>query len=200
MTKVGLPGAEQGWQETDVTMATVMNSLGYRTGQFGKNHQGDRDEHLPTNHGFDEFLGNLYHLNAEEEPGNRDYPGDMVLANGRTFREQFGPRGVLHTWANEDGTQRIEDTGPLTRERMETVDERCWPRPSASSPRRTRPGEPFFVWWNGTRMHFRTHVKEGEHWHRRPQRRRVPRRHGRARHACWRAAGAASSASPTTPW
>jgi arylsulfatase A-like enzyme len=87
MTKVGLPGAEQGWQETDVTMATVLNDLGYRTGQFGKNHQGDRDEHLPTNHGFDEFFGNLYHLNAEEEPENRDYPRDMVLADGRTFLE-----------------------------------------------------------------------------------------------------------------
>ena len=93
MTKVGLPGAQQGWQKTDVTMATVLKSQGYATGQFGKNHQGDRDEHLPTMHGFDEFLGNLYHLNAEEEPENRDYPKDMVLANGKKV-DQFGPRGV----------------------------------------------------------------------------------------------------------
>ena len=100
MTKVGLPGAAQGWQATDLTMATVLKSLGYATGQFGKNHQGDRDEHLPTIHGFDEFFGNLYHLNAEEEPENRDYPGDMVLADGRTFRETFGPRGVIHSWAD----------------------------------------------------------------------------------------------------
>src|ERR671918_752702 len=106
MTKVGLPGAEGGWQEADVTMATVMKSLGYATGQFGKNHQGDRDEHLPTNHGFDEFFGNLYHLNAEEEPENRDYPGDLVLADGRTFQEAFGPRGVIR--ASADG--EIQDT------------------------------------------------------------------------------------------
>ncbi len=123
MTKVGLPGAEQGWQATDLTMATVLKSQGYATGQFGKNHQGDRDEHLPTNHGFDEFFGNLYHLNAQEEPKNRDYPADMVLADGRTFGETFGPRGIIHSWANPDGTQRIEDTGPLNIERMKTVDD-----------------------------------------------------------------------------
>src|SRR5499426_4010256 len=117
MTKVGLPGAKEGWQKTDVTIATVMKSLGYATGQFGKNHQGDRDEHLPTMHGFDEFMGNLYHLNAEEEPENRDYPKDPE------FRKRFGPRGVIHSWANADGTQRVEDTGPLTRKRMETVDD-----------------------------------------------------------------------------
>ena len=104
MTKVGMPKAVEGWQKTDVTMATVMKSQGYATGQFGKNHQGDRDEHLPTMHGFDEFLGTLYHLNAEEEPENSDYPGDMVLANGKTFREQFGPRGVIHAFAQPDGT------------------------------------------------------------------------------------------------
>jgi arylsulfatase len=160
MTKVGLPGAEQGWQETDVTMATVLKSLGYRTGQFGKNHQGDRDEHLPTNHGFDEFFGNLYHLNAEEEPENRDYPGDMVLADGRTFLQTFGPRGVLHTWAEDDGSQRIEDTGPLTRERMETVDDETIAEAKRFIAEANEAGEPFFVWWNGTRMHFRTHVRE----------------------------------------
>lgn len=160
MTKVGLPGAEQGWQETDVTMATVLKTQGYKTGQFGKNHQGDLDEHLPTNHGFDEFFGNLYHLNAEEEPENRDYPGDMVLANGKTFREQFGPRGVLHTWANADGTQKIEDTGPLTKKRMETVDEESLAEAKRFIREAVEEGVPFFVWWNGTRMHFRTHVKE----------------------------------------
>jgi arylsulfatase len=160
MTKVGLPGAEQGWQETDVTMATVMKSLGYRTGQFGKNHQGDRDEHLPTNHGFDEFFGNLYHLNAEEEPENRDYPRDMVLADGRSFLDAFGPRGVLHTWAEADGTQRIEDTGPLTRERMETVDDETIAEAKRFITEAVEAGEPFFTWWNGTRMHFRTHVRE----------------------------------------
>ena len=111
MTKVGLPGASQGWQKTDVTMATVLKNQGYATGQFGKNHQGDRDEHLPTMHGFDEFFGNLYHLNAEEEPENRDYPRDMILANGKKFIDQFGPRGVIHSWANADGTQKIENTG-----------------------------------------------------------------------------------------
>ena len=103
MTKVGMPGAEEGWQKTDVTIATVMKSLGYATGQFGKNHQGDRDEHLPTMHGFDEFFGNLYHLNAEEEPENEDYPADLVLANGKTFKEVYGPRGVIHSWADGKG-------------------------------------------------------------------------------------------------
>ncbi|MGE3461321.1 MAG: arylsulfatase [Pseudomonadales bacterium] len=160
MTKVGLPGAPQGWQKTDVTMATVLKSQGYATGQFGKNHQGDRDEHLPTMHGFDEFLGNLYHLNAEEEPENRDYPGDMVLASGNTFRKQFGPRGVLHTWALEDGTQRIEDTGPLTKKRMETIDDETVAAAKDFIQRQQRAGKPWFVWWNGTRMHFRTHVRE----------------------------------------
>jgi len=160
MTKVGLPGAEQGWQMTDVTMATVLKSLGYATGQFGKNHQGDRDEHLPTMHGFDEFLGNLYHLNAEEEPENRDYPRGRVLPNGKTFEEQFGPRGVIHSWANADGTQRIEDTGPLTRKRMETVDDETVAAAIDFIKRQQAADQPFFVWWNGTRMHFRTHVKE----------------------------------------
>jgi arylsulfatase len=160
MTKVGLPGAAQGWQASDVTMATVLKSLGYATGQFGKNHQGDLDEHLPTMHGFDEFFGNLYHLNAQEEPENRDYPADMVLADGRTFLETFGPRGVLHAWANPDGTQRIEDTGPLTSERMETVDEETLAEAKRFITDATEAGTPFFVWWNGTRMHLRTHVKE----------------------------------------
>ncbi|WP_068830835.1 arylsulfatase [Pseudomonas sp. BMS12] len=156
MTKVGLPGAKEGWQKTDVTMATVLKSQGYATGQFGKNHQGDRDEHLPTQHGFDEFLGNLYHLNAEEEPENRDYPGDMKLPNGKTFREQFGPRGVLH--ATADG--KIEDTGPLTKKRMETIDEETVAAAINFIKKQKEADKPFFVWWNATRMHFRTHVKE----------------------------------------
>ncbi len=164
MTKVGLPGAVEGWQKTDVTMATVMKSLGYATGQFGKNHQGDRDEHLPTMHGFDEFLGNLYHLNAEEEPENEDYPGDMVMADGRTFKEVFGPRGVLHCKADGNGGQTIEDTGPLTKKRMETIDDETVAAAKDFITRQVRAGKPFFCWWNGTRMHFRTHVRE-EHRH-----------------------------------
>ena len=119
LSKVGLPGAELGLQVEDPTIAAMLKARGYATGQFGKNHLGDRDEHLPTNHGFDEFFGNLYHLNAEEEPENEDYPRDMVMADGQTFLEKFGPRGVIHSWA--DG--RIEDTGPLTRKRMETSDD-----------------------------------------------------------------------------
>ena len=123
MTKVGMPGAKEGWQKTDVTMATILKSQGYMTGQFGKNHQGDRDEHLPTMHGFDEFIGSLYHLNAEEEPENRDYPNDVKLPNGKTFREQFGPRGVLKCKADGKGGQSIENLGPLTKKRMETIDD-----------------------------------------------------------------------------
>jgi arylsulfatase A-like enzyme len=156
MTKVGMPAAKEGWQKTDVTMATVMKSLGYNTGQFGKNHQGDRDEHLPTAHGFDEFFGNLYHLNAEEEPENRDYPADLKLPDGRTFLQVFGPRGVIKSTA--DG--KIEDTGPLTRKRMETVDEETLAAAKDFIQRQHKAGKPFFCWWNATRMHFRTHVKE----------------------------------------
>jgi len=160
MTKVGMPAAEEGWQKTDVTMATVMKSLGYSTGQFGKNHQGDRDEHLPTLHGFDEFFGNLYHLNAEEEPENRDYPTDMTLANGKNFREQFGPRGVLKCKADGKGGQTCEDTGPLTRKRMETVDDETLAAAKDFITRQAKAGQAFFTWWNATRMHFRTHVSK----------------------------------------
>lgn len=159
MTKVGMPGAAEGWQKTDVTMATVLKSQGYATGQFGKNHQGDRDEHLPTMHGFDEFLGSLYHLNAEEEPENRDYPRDMKLASGKTFLETFGPRGVLHTWADGKGGQTIENLGPLTKKRMETIDDESLAAAKDFITRQAKAGQPFFCWWNGTRMHFRTHVK-----------------------------------------
>jgi arylsulfatase len=160
MTKVGMPGAKEGWQKTDVTMATVMKSQGYMTGQFGKNHQGDRDEHLPTMHGFDEFMGSLYHLNAEEEPEQRDYPRDMKLANGKTFLETFGPRGVLHCKADGKGGQTIENLGPLTKKRMETIDEESLAAAKDFIKRHHEAGKPFFCWWNGTRMHFRTHVKE----------------------------------------
>jgi len=160
MTKVGMPGAKEGWQKTDVTMATVLKSQGYATGQFGKNHQGDRDEHLPTMHGFDEFLGSLYHLNAEEEPENRDYPNDMKLPNGKTFREQFGPRGVLKCKADGKGGQTIENLGPLTKKRMETIDDESMAAAKDFITRQAKAGQPFFCWWNGTRMHFRTHVKE----------------------------------------
>lgn len=159
MTKVGMPNAPQGWQKTDVTFATVLKSQGYATGQFGKNHQGDLDEHLPTMHGFDEFMGNLYHLNAEEEPENRDYPGDLKLANGKTFREQFGPRGVIKSKALPGGGQEIEDTGPLTKERMETVDEETLAAAIDFIKRKQKTGKPWMCWWNATRMHFRTHVK-----------------------------------------
>jgi Arylsulfatase A and related enzymes len=153
LSKVGLPGAELGLKKEDPTIATALKSLGYATGQFGKNHLGDRDEHLPTMHGFDEFFGNLYHLNAEEEPENEDYPKNPE------FRKKFGPRGVLHTWANADGTQKIEDTGPLTRKRMETVDDETSDAAIVFIQKAKDAGQPFFVWWNGTRMHFRTHVK-----------------------------------------
>ncbi|MBW2542629.1 MAG: arylsulfatase [Deltaproteobacteria bacterium] len=172
MTKVGLPGAPQGWQKTDVTMATILKGQGYATGQFGKNHEGDRNEHLPTIHGFDEFLGNLYHLNAEEEPENEDYPRDMVLANGKTFLDTFGPRGVLHCFATDKddnteiprfgkwGKQKCEDTGPLTKKRMETIDDETTDAAITFIEKQVAAGVPFFTWWNGTRMHFRTHVKD----------------------------------------
>lgn len=150
MTKVGLPGAKEGWQESDVTIAAVMKGLGYATGQFGKNHQGDLDKHLPTNHGFDEFFGNLYHLNAEEEPEHRDYPKD------EKFRKNYGPRGVIRAKAGG----KIEDTGPLTKKRMETVDEETLAAAKDFIKRQHKAGKPFFCWWNATRMHFRTHVKK----------------------------------------
>jgi arylsulfatase A-like enzyme len=156
LTKVGMPGATVGLQPEDPTIATALRAHGYATGQFGKNHLGDRDEHLPTVHGFDEFFGNLYHLNAEEEPELADYPRPEDLPR---FRERFGPRGVIHSWANDDGTQRIEDTGPLTRKRMETVDDEFLAAASGFIRDRAAAEQPFFVWFNATHMHFRTHVK-----------------------------------------
>ena len=153
LSKVGLPGAKEGISEEDPTIAELLKPLGYATGQFGKNHLGDRDEHLPTNHGFDEFFGNLYHLNAEEEPENEDYPDPEKYPN---FRKTYGPRGVIHSTA--DG--KIEDTGPLTKKRMETIDDESIDAAIKFITKTVKEGTPFFVWWNGTRMHFRTHVKE----------------------------------------
>jgi arylsulfatase len=156
LTKVGLPGAELGMRPEFATTAGLLKSLGYATGQFGKNHLGDRDEHLPTAHGFDEFFGNLYHLNAEEEPELRDYP---PAADFPDFHKNYGPRGVLHTWANGDGSQRIENTGPLTKKRMETADDEFLAAAKDFIKRQHEAGVPFFVWFNTTHMHFRTHVK-----------------------------------------
>lgn len=159
LSKVGLPGAEEGMMEEDPTIAGLLKPPGYATGQFGKNHLGDRDEHLPTNHGFDEFFGNLYHLNAEEEPENEDYPGDMVMPDGSTFRDRFGPRGVIRSSADGE----IEDTGPLTKKRMETVDDETSAAAIDFIKRAEEQGQPWFVWWSGTRMHFRTHVSDENH-------------------------------------
>ena len=155
-TKVGLPGAPLGLQKRDVTIAELLKAQGYATGQFGKNHLGDRDEYLPTNHGFDEFYGNLYHLNAEEEPELPDYPKDSDFPN---FRKNFGPRGVIHSWALPDGTQKIEDTGPLTKKRMETIDDDIAARAADFLEKQNKAGKPVFLWVNFTHMHFRTHPK-----------------------------------------
>jgi arylsulfatase A-like enzyme len=156
LSKVGLPGAKEGISTLDPTIAGLLKDRGYATGQFGKNHFGDRDEHLPTNHGFDEFYGNLYHLNAEEEPENEDYPRDLILPDGSTFLNRFGPRGVIKSFANG----AIEDTGPLTRKRMESVDDDTSDRAIDFIRRQHAAGKPWFVWWNGTRMHFRTHISD----------------------------------------
>ena len=149
LTKVGLPGAPEGMKKEDPTIATLLRAQGYMTGQFGKNHLGDRDEMLPTNHGFDEFFGNLYHLNAEEEPEYPDYPKNPE------FRKKFGPRGVIHSFA--DG--RITDTGPLTKKRMETIDEEVNAKALDFMQRAKQADKPFFLWWNSTRMHIFTHLK-----------------------------------------
>ena len=156
LSKVGLPGATAGMRAEDPTIAELLKPLGYATGQFGKNHLGDRDEHLPTMHGFDEFFGNLYHLNAEEEPELRDYPTEKDFPN---FRKNFGPRGVLHCWADGKGGQKIENTGPLTKKRMETIDDETGTAARDFIDRAHKDGKPFFVWYNTTHMHFRTHAK-----------------------------------------
>ena len=152
LSKVGMPGALEGMQAEDPSIAELLKPHGYATAQFGKNHLGDRDDMLPTNHGFDEFYGNLYHLNAEEEPEHPDYPTDEEIPG---FSERFGPRGVIHSYA--DG--RIEDTGPLTRKRMETIDDDVAARAADFIERSARAEKPFFVWVNFTHMHFRTHTK-----------------------------------------
>jgi arylsulfatase len=164
LTKVGMPGATVGLQKEDPTIADLLKPLGYATGQFGKNHLGDRNEFLPTVHGFDEFFGNLYHLNAEEEPELPDYPKDP------RFKAQFGPRGVLRCSAtNEDdasvdprwgrvGKQKIQDTGPLTKKRMETIDEEITSAAIEWMEKQAKADQPFFLWYNSTAMHFRTHV------------------------------------------
>jgi arylsulfatase A-like enzyme len=165
LTKVGLPGATLGLQKEDPTIATLLKAQGYATGQFGKNHLGDRNEFLPTVHGFDEFYGNLYHLNAEEEPEHRDYPTDPA------FRAKYGPRGVMDCRATDVddptvdprfgrvGKQTIKDTGPLTKKRMETIDDDVAARASDYIHRESKGDQPIFVWVNFTHMHFRTHVK-----------------------------------------
>ena len=150
LTKVGLPGAKEGMPVEDPTLAGLLKNHGYVTGQFGKNHLGDLDEHLPTNHGFDEFFGNLYHLNAEDEPENVDYPKNPE------FKKKFGPRGVIHSFA--DG--KVEDTGPLNMKRMETVDEEVTVAALDFIDRAHAADKPFFVWWNSTRMHVWTRLKD----------------------------------------
>ncbi|MBN8465696.1 arylsulfatase [Corallococcus exiguus] len=154
LTKVGMPGAKVGLQPEDPTIADLVKPLGYMTGQFGKNHLGDRDEFLPTVHGFDEFFGNLYHLNAEEEPENVDYPKDPA------FRQRFGPRGVLKSKADGKGGQTVQDTGPLTKKRMETVDEEFLGATLDFIDRAQKDQKPFFIWFNTTRMHIHTHLKK----------------------------------------
>jgi arylsulfatase len=156
LSKVGAPGATLGMRAEDPTIAELLKPLGYATAQFGKNHFGDRDEQLPTMHGFDEFFGNLYHLNAEEEPELPDYPPDKDFPN---FRKRFGPRGVLHCWANPDGTQKIDDTGPLTKKRMETIDDEILAAATTWIKKQSKGSAPWFCWFNTTHMHLRTHAK-----------------------------------------
>ncbi len=153
LTKVGVPGADLGLQAEDPTIANLLKDHGYVTGQFGKNHLGDKDEFLPTAHGFDEFFGNLYHLNAEEEPEHPDYPKDSPWMEG------LKPRGVIHSWAQPDGTQKIEDTGPLTKKRMETIDTEITELALGFIDQAVEDDKPFFLWWNATHMHFRTHLR-----------------------------------------
>lgn len=150
LLKVGLPGAKEGLSEKDPTIADLLKNHGYMTAQYGKNHLGDRDEHLPSSHGFDEFYGNLYHLNAEQEPEHPDYFKDPRL------KKMFGPRGVIKSYS--DG--RISDTGPLTIERMKTVDEEVTKGALDFMDRAVKADKPFFLWWNSTRMHIWTHLKK----------------------------------------
>jgi arylsulfatase len=150
LTKVGLPGAPEGMKKEDPTIATLLKAQGYVTGQFGKNHLGDREDMIPTEHGFDEFFGNLYHLNAEEEPEHPDYPKDPE------FKKKWAPRGVMHSFAGG----KTEDTGPLTKKRMETFDEEVSEKAIAFMEKAAKEDKPFFVWWNSTKMHIFTHLKD----------------------------------------
>jgi len=154
LLKVGLPGAKEGLKARDVTIAQLLKAQGYMTAQFGKNHLGDSDDSLPTMHGFDEFMGSLYHLNAEQEPENPDYFKDPAMI------KKFGTRGVLHTWALPDGTQKIESTGPLNIKRMETIDEEVTKASLDYLEKAKKADKPFFLWWNSTRMHIFTHLKK----------------------------------------
>jgi arylsulfatase len=154
LTKVGVPGADVGLSDKDPTIAELLKPLGYATGQFGKNHLGDKDEFLPTLHGFDEFFGNLYHLNAEEEPEDEDYPKNPE------FKKRYGPRGVLHCHADGKGGQSVVDTGPLNIKRMETIDDETTGHALKFIDKAHADGKPFFVWYNTTAMHFRTHRAE----------------------------------------
>lgn len=154
MLKVGLPGAKEGLQARDVTIAELLKAQGYMTAQFGKNHLGDADETLPTAHGFDEFFGSLYHLNAEQEPECEDYFKDPEMI------KKYATRGVIHSWANPDGPQRIENTGPLNKKRMETIDEEVTAFTLDYLEKAAKSDKPFFLWWNSTRMHIFTHLKE----------------------------------------
>jgi arylsulfatase A-like enzyme len=151
---IGMPGSDHGMPDWAPTIADLLKEHGYTSGQFGKNHLGDRDKHLPTNHGFDEFFGNLYHLNAEEEPETYYYPKDPE------FRKKFGPRGVLHSWIDENGKHVIKDTGPLTRKRMETVDREFHASAMEFVNRAVKAKKPFFLWYNSTRMHVWTRLKK----------------------------------------
>jgi arylsulfatase len=141
----------------DPNIPELLKPMGYVTGQFGKNHFGDRDEHLPTMHGFDEFYGNLYHLNAEEEPEHVDYPNKKDFPQ---FHKKFGPRGVIHSWADGKGGQKIENTGPLTKKRMETIDTEFLKSAKAFIKKANKAGKPFFLWFNTSHMHFRTHIED----------------------------------------
>ena len=201
LSKVGVPASPVGLQKEDPTIAELLKPLGYATGQFGKNHLGDRNEYLPTVHGFDEFFGNLYHLNAEEEPEQRTYPLDPE------FKRVFGPRGVLRCKATDKvdetvdprfgsvGKQVIEDTGPLTKKRMETIDDETSDAAVDYIKRQTAAGQPFFCWYNSTRMHLRTHVAAN-----RRSRRASPR--GPSMPTGWwsTTATSASSSRPSTTW
>jgi arylsulfatase len=151
---IGMPGSPHGIPDWTPTIANLLKQQGYTTGQFGKNHLGDQDKHLPTVHGFDEFFGNLYHLNAEEEPEGYYYPKDPE------FRKKYGPRGVLHSFADGRGGQIIEDTGPLNRARMPTIDEEIYGAADKFIEKAVRADKPFFVWFNSTRMHVFTHLKK----------------------------------------